>query len=331
MSPTRPEEAKQFREQLEPELRAAKAVHVSVESAVYKNVERMQEEQRREAEATTVLRRLDTHLSESLSAVQFWMPLFMRVDIAALTQDYAKGMALGFEDAVLKNAESLISRAEETRTKARNAVVVLMLSFLLLFVYRLRQRQREERQHKATLLLEKTTALNALDVDVDSLESRLGEGRSSGVSGHVLMVAEAKLKDARSRQERRDEAKARLKALTEEPPLHVNLIELSTAIREAEGCGVGQFSIKSAKKTCDDARSRQERRDGAEARLKTLSKSVSPTRPEEAKQFREQLEPELRAAKAAHVSVESAVYKNVEEMQEELLNREIRCYRNSAV
>ena len=80
-----------------------------------------------------------------------------------------------------------------------------------------------------------------------------------------------------------------------------------------------------------DARSRQERRRKAEARLETLSKSVSPTRPEEAKQFREQLEHALRAAKAAHVSVESAVYKNVEEMQEELLNREIRCYRNSAV
>jgi hypothetical protein len=173
------------------------------------------------------------------------------------------------------------------------------------------QGQRTHRQQEATRFLEGMSRLDALDVDVDSLESRLGEGRSLGVSDHVLMAANAKLKDARSRQERRRKAEALLEALTEMPPLHVNLEELSTAIREAEGCGVGQGSIDVAKKKHEEATKLRDLRDKAEADLKKLRSSavLEPLAVFEAvEKWQTSLLRHLGDADVAHVDKQSSDY-----------------------
>eukprot|EP00966_Prymnesium_polylepis_P240353 5558279-Prymnesium_polylepis.1 len=231
----------------------------------------------------------------------------------------------------MRNAAHVIHRAEETRTKARNAAIVLVLSFLLLVVYFLRQRQRQQRQNEMTRLLEETTRLDALDVDVPRLESHLSEGRRLGVSDHVLTAANAKLEEARSRQERRDKTQARLKAVTDQPSLYLSLEDLS-AIRKATEWGVRPSLIESAAKQIAKAREQRDQRDQAEARLRKLSLSASPTSPEEATQFRLQLEEALRAAEAAHVSVESAVHKNADRKYKSLLEKEVRCaHRNPAI
>lgn len=163
--------------------------------------------------------------------------------------------------------------------------------------------EAQQRREAARKEMERVSAIGALKLPLDELQSAIDAAIEAGVIGDSLTAARQRHAEASQKQEARDGAAAALHTMMSGSALALELSSARREVERARACGVAAEVLTRAGEVLAAAAEAQERRDAAQRRLVKLCEAPSLALPVEAARAAVEA---ARAAGVADVELASA-------------------------